>query len=432
MPVPSSREVGAGSGLKVPGLAALGCLLAARPPGEALEWECVVALARQHGLSPLFYWRTARSPGRAAVPAHLLEQLKNDLYCAVRRTMLAERQLSELLMALDAAGVPVLVLKGAAAAAFYPDPALRAYSDLDCLVPEPQLAAAENALRALGYGSHLSPAWWQNHFAHLPPMTRRNDELGVETHWRLDLGEDRAGRLPAGDVWQRSVTWNLPGGQPALRLDDVDTVLHLCYHAAVQHRLHLGLHPLCDLAQVVSGWDDARWGTLMSRARAYGLSRAVDLLLALAARWLSLEIPPEIRRSWQPLAPIVEGWLARLATPQAGAPAAMVVAGSARALGPRLRHLLWHVFLPRQGMAVVYGIPADSARIWLTYAWRPFHLLRKHGGTLWRVLRGDRAARAAWDSDVWLEQWLQEPRSDGRAGGAGKAGARLDKEPTTE
>ena len=53
-------------------------------------------------------------------------------------------------------------------------------------------------------------------------------------------------------------------------------------HAAVQHRLHLGLHPLCDLAQVVSGWDDARWGTLMSRARAYGLGRAVDLLLALA------------------------------------------------------------------------------------------------------------------------------------------------------
>jgi hypothetical protein len=37
----------------------------------------------------------------------------------------------------------------------------------------------------------------------------------------------------------------------------------------------------------------------------------------------------------------------------------------------RLCHFLWHLFLPRDGMAVVYGVPADSPRIWLTYLWRP-------------------------------------------------------------
>jgi len=432
VPFPQARRAEDGSGFE--DLVALGRLLAGRPCREDPAWNFVVPLARQHDLAPLLYWRATRSPGGAVVPAELLQELENDFYCAAVKTVLAERQLAELLAALGEAGVPTLVLKGAAAGAFYPDPALRAYSDLDCLVPDSQLLEAETALQALGYRSHQSPSWWQDHFEHLPPMTRPGDALGVEVHWRLGPEEGGAGCLPAADVWERGVPWIVgPGaGQPALRLDDVDTVLHLCYHAAVQHRLHLGLRPLCDLAQAVSGWDDARWLTLLARARAYGLDRAVDLVLALAARWLSLELPPEVTGSWQPPATLLDGWLARLAFREVGAPTAMVVAGSMAGLGSRLRHLLWHLFLPRQGMAVLYGIPARSPLIWLAYAWRPFDLLRKHGGTMWRVWRGEEA-RSAWASEVWLERWLS-PRSSGQGEDAatGRAGARLDKEPISE
>ncbi len=409
------------AGSRPDGLAALGCLLAGQPSGEATPWELVVPLAVRHSLGPLLYWRATQEPGGAALPAPLLEELRNDFYCAAARTMLAEGQLAELLAALDEAKVPALVLKGAATGAFYPDPGLRAYTDLDFLVRDEQVGRAETVLRDLGYVPHPSPSWWQDHFQHLPPMARPDGGLSVEVHWRTGPREG-VGCLPVHDLWARGVSWSLGPGtaQPALRLDDVDTALHLCQHAAIQHRLRVGLRPLCDLAQVVAGWDRGRWLTLSSRARAYGLDRAVDLVLALADRWLSLDPPPDIARAWQPLAPLLDAWLARLAYPEAGAPAAMIVAGSATGHGARLRHLLRHLFLPRQGMALLYGIPARSPLIWLAYARRPIDLLRKHGEAMWHVLRGKEAARAAWNSEVWLERWLHGP--DGANGGESPPG----------
>ncbi len=425
--MPAAETGGAASG----GVAALGCLLAGRPCPADPGWDSVVSLARDHDLSPLLYWRATHPPAGSVLPAELLQELKNDFYLALRRTMLAERQLAELLAALGQAGVPTLVLKGSAAGAFYPDPALRVYGDLDFLVPKSQVLEAEQVLRALGYRSPLSRSWWQEHFQHLPPMTRNHGELCVEVHWSLALPDAHAGGLPAEDVWERSVAWTLgPGaGQPALRLDDVDTVLHLCYHAAVQHRLYLGLRPLADLAQVISSWDRDKWQALLGRARAYELARPVELVVALAGRWLSLELPLEVTRTLEPLLPVLDDWLVRLAFPKAGGPAALVVAGSAPGLGAGLRHLLWHLFLPREGMAVTYGIPARSPFIWLAYAWRPFDLLRKHGGRMWRVLQDDRSARSAWTAEVWLERWLR-----GRDGAplASRAGLGLDKEPISE
>jgi hypothetical protein len=428
VPFPQAECAEDGSGFE--GLVALGHLLAGQPSGEKAPWDVVMPLARRHGLSPLLYWRVTHSPGRA-VPAPILQELKNDFHWAVRQTMLGERQLAELLAALDTAGVPALVLKGAAAGAFYPDPALRPYSDLDLLVPDSQVLQAEKVLQSLRYGSRLPTSWWQDHFLHLPPMTRPGEKLGVEVHWRISREDGRAGCLPAADLWERGVAWSVgPGAdQPALRLDDADTVLHLCYHAAVQHRLHLGLRPLADLAQVVRGWDGARWLILMERARAYGLERAVALVLALAGRWLSLDLPPEVTKAWQAPAPQLDGWLTRLAFAfgQAGAPTAMVVAGSMAGLGARLRHLLSHLFLSRQGMALIYGIPARSPLIWLAYARRPIDLLRQHGGTMWRAWRGKGAARSAWALEVWLEGWLR-----GEDPPPGRAGAWLDKEPISE
>jgi hypothetical protein len=63
--------------------------------------------------------------------------------------------------------------------------------------------------------------------------------------------------------------------EAALRLEAVDAMLHLCRHAVVQHRAHLGLRPLCDLAQVVHGWGSGEWEELARRAVAYGLARPV-------------------------------------------------------------------------------------------------------------------------------------------------------------
>ena len=44
------------------------------------------------------------------------------------------------------------------------------------------------------------------------------------------------------------------------------------------------------------------------------------------------------------------------------------------------------------------------------YVRRPWHLLRSHGPTLWRLVRGDRRMRDAWRTQRQLQTWIKEER----------------------
>ncbi len=406
------------------GLRALSLLLTGRyvhtvEPDPAMNWVKVVDLARQHGMASLLYWRAGHH-----FPAKVREGLQRDFYVAAARAMVTERRLASVLEALRAASVPALVLKGAAIAAWYPDPALRPYGDLDVLVPWTQLDEAVEALQALGYHCTYSRAWSLKYGYDLPMAS--DDGLSVvELHWRLDYPEG-IGHLPVRDLWERAVPYTL-GEQAGLQLEAVDMVLHLCAHAAIKHRAHLGLRPMCDLAQITRGWEPVEWETLARRASAYGLARPVYLTLALAEQVLDLTVPAEVMSGLlppgsTPLPPNLAALLLGSKDPtqrrqRIDVPAAIVQAGAEATLLGKLRRLLWHLFLPREGMAVIYRIPADSPRIWLTYLRRPLDLMRRYGGTVWATLggyatpgdstRGQQAARIAWEREAWLERWLR-------------------------
>ena len=403
-----------------PPFLSLGRLLAGDPAAPGVDWPGVLALARRHSVSPILFWRLrqrgedARDGVPAAVPAGVWEALRADFFGAAARRMVVERQLARVLAAVEEAGVPILVVKGPAAGAFYPHPAMRTYGDLDVLVPEDRLGAAEAALNGLGYRAVKPQAWMLDHYHHLA-LAGDDDQLVVEVHWRLDIDEQEgipnyAARLPGEDLWARAEPWTV-GGQPALRLEAVDAVLHLCRHAVMQHRLRMGLRPVCDLAQVVEDWGAGQWQVLAARAGAYGLGRPVCLMLSLAAQVLGVAVPPEVVQALRPPEPLpkdlVERVLARDGDGVAPVPVAVLQAGASPGWPARLRHFVWHLFLPRDGMALAYGVAADSPAIWLTYLWRPVDLLRRYGRGAWSALRGDQAARAAWQHEAWLERWLR-------------------------
>jgi hypothetical protein len=396
------------------GLRALISLLAGHSPEPGPDWTRVLELARGHAVSPLLYWKIYKARGGSGkaidMPTEVREELESDFYSTAVRVELAERQLARVLRGLAEAGVSTLVIKGTAVGVCYPDAALRPSGDLDLMVSQVQLKESEEALNRLGYTCSRPSAWWSDHFLHLPPMVSDKGSPVIELHWRLDH-EATVGRLPDQDLWARAVPWSL-AGQPALRLDPVDTALHLCYHAVVQHRARLGLRALCDFVQVTDGWMQDEWDALVRRATAYGLARPVYLMSVLAEQTLGLDMPAEVMAALQPAdsAPLPEGLagaLLDLDTPAAGrVPVAAVQAGAQGTLVARLRHFLWHLFLPRDGMAVVYKIPAGSPRIWLTYLWRPLHLLKRYGRSTWGALRGERLAYEAWQRERWLESWL--------------------------
>jgi len=365
-------------------------------------------------VSALLLWQLDQGKGRSQVgydvPREVMDGLREDLYTAVARGALAERQLSTVLGALSKAGVSAVVIKGAALSTYYPDPALRLYSDIDIMVDKAQIETAERTLNDLGYRCLASKGWWLDRLHHLPPMASDSDAFLVELHWRLDYDEEK-GLLPAEDLWARVVPW-MVRGRPALRLDTIDDALYVCRHAVVQHKVRGAFRALVDLVRVVEGWGAEEWEALVQRSQSYRLERSVFLMLILTREMLDLEIPPGVLSALQPTGPVPppEELVQRLMG--TGGVSTHVSAGAVRAavegaLGVRLRNFVLHLFLPRSGMAMVYGIPPDSPRIWLTYLWRPIDLLGRYGRTAWRAVRGERDAQAAWQREVWLERWLR-------------------------
>jgi len=400
----------------------LGRLPMGAPHGLGVEWEATVELARQHRVSPLLFWRLVqRSRGAggqvgreewAAIPREVKESLRDDFGAAVLRANMAERQLAEAVGALVAAGVPVMVVKGAAVAAFYPDRALRNYSDLDLLVPRAQVGQAEVALNGLGYRYMQPKDWALTHHFHLPPMVRDGAPMAVEVHWRLD-DTRRVSRLPDDDLWSRAVSWSVEG-QAVQRLEAVDAVLHLCRHSVVQHRLRAGLASLCDVAQVTLEWCPGEWEALVQRAVASKLRCAMYLILTLAEQVLGWTAPPAVLAALRPpngealpgnLAELLLGPVSR---PKSRAFPALVRTWARKTRAARLRRLLRYLFPPRHRLALEYRVPDDSLRLWLAYLWWPVDLLRRYGWIAWDILRGKQAMRATWEREDWLEQWLAQ------------------------
>jgi hypothetical protein len=170
-------------------------------------------------------------------------------------------------------------------------------------------------------------------------------------------------------------------------------------HAVGQHTLCVGVRWLYDLSCWTREWTDETWTALVARAEAWGLTPVVRLTSAL---WIWVQELP-----WESLP------LARVVEP----PPAEIAA------------VAQHVML--DGMAV--GLPAvwrDSvgkdARGWLRYGWavlsrggeiglpgvpkRAVYLVRQHGPSLWKLLRGDAQTESVWEQQRALYTWLGSGR----------------------
>ena len=417
-------------------LRGLARLLMGDRPGSGTDWAAILQLARAYHVSALLCWRLREAgwqvhrgnqkaempPGcePPGVPPEIQAALTADLRKAAVHAMRAETELAQILAALQSAQVPVVVLKGATLAARYPHEALRSYGDLDLLIPREQMAPAERVLGELGYRTsrHHLRDWTLDNRHHFPPMTSEAKALDVELHWRLS---SRGGvehiPIPIDALWARAVPWQVQG-QTALRFSDLDLALHVCHHGAVLHRMQLGLQPLLDLAFLVDGWDREQWQTLTSWIERYGQRPAVALLFSLAQELFGPIVPREVLDRLAPAGEppwpgdMPERLLLQRVDSERNLSRVLLAARAQNSVGARLRRLLWHLFLPRPAMAATYGVPANSPRIWLAYAWRPVDLMRRYGGTVWNRLTGDPATRATRELEVWLQRWLAADEAD--------------------
>lgn len=154
-------------------------LLRAALFGEPLEtlqdWESVFAEMKAQTVAALAETWLKEHPiaGAEAWEKHCLRSQAQWL-----RVMNGQ---AELLKLLEGAGIPCVILKGAAAAMAYPQPRLRAMGDVDFLVKQADFERAAALLEENGYQPDADKELSQHHYAY------SREKLHYELHRRLGI-----------------------------------------------------------------------------------------------------------------------------------------------------------------------------------------------------------------------------------------------------
>lgn len=394
-PVPpdeSAAGFGTGRPARADGELLLAALLAAREPAaagrvsrfDAGDWAMVLRHASWHSVQPLLFSRLERVA--AFVPPAVLEQLHAAYLAGAGKNLRVLGQLAELLGAFELAGLPVIVLKGAALAeGVYGNAALRGMRDIDVLVRSDDLEKVQELMAGLGYDASAQADLGavRASFHHLPRYTRQRS-LPVEVHWTLELPTSPF-RIDLERLWDRAEPARI-AGQEAWVLAPEDLLLHLCMHASYHHHFRVRLRHLADVASTVERYAPAmRWRSLLARAREWGVERFVYTTLSLACELLRAPVPANVLASFahdaedEELVRVAGDFL--LAAP-VELPIAYREARAAGGIAAKAQIYLGSLFPPPQRLREMYGLRPGSWTTPLYYFVRPVDVARRLGRVL--------------------------------------------------
>ena len=278
-------------------------VLALRDPaalvGSSLpQWDALVRQARRTNLLPrvaLAFDELGLLPQVPPAPrvhfeaARTLARAQGD---AVRR------EVAYIDRALAAAGVPVVLLKGAAYLIAGLSAARgRVFSDIDIMVPHGALGTVEGALMLNGWATGKTTAYDQRYYRRwmheLPPLRHISRQTWLDVHHAIlpitaRLKPDSTKLLAAS----RPVA-----GEPRLRvLAPVDMVLHSATHLFCNEDVGNSLRDLVDMDSLLREFasEEDFWPRLTVRARELDLTRPLYYALRYAVCILGTPIPAQV------------------------------------------------------------------------------------------------------------------------------------------
>jgi len=257
------------------------------------DWDRLVVLADGE-MATASLWRALRD-AHVPLPAPVAEYLRRGaMFGDFRMQQLAQR-LGETTAAFGGAGVPVLLLKGAALGAMI-DPTfrLRPMSDLDLLVRREDVPRAFEALAAAGWHQTADPAMHEllgEGHHHLPPfLDPRTPGTRVELHVAL-FTQDHSFAVDETHMMRdaRPAAAPFAGG---LVPTPEHLLLHACIHFAWQHTMRFGCWRTFRLAAATVNAPGFSWEHFVALARDARAVTACYWTLRLAARMCAIPVPP--------------------------------------------------------------------------------------------------------------------------------------------
>jgi hypothetical protein len=267
--------------------------------------------------------------------------------------------------------------------------------DVDLLVRKAQLRAVEARLEGLGYRPWDHPKTAEMNYAthhHSHPLVLPGGPP-VELHTMISRPTDRF-RIDVDGLWSRAQPCHIAGIE-TLALSPEDLLLHLCIHAAFDHRLLLGLRCFLDMRETIRHYDGRLdWETVRDRARQWGVDKYVYVALRLARELLEARVPDDVLASLVPRQ--FEPRLMALARAEVLSEESVVPSVSPRIAqlwaSPALREkaviLLRSMFPPVRALARMYPAPNRAWPVCFYYPVRWKQLLHLYGRSLVELMSG--------------------------------------------
>jgi hypothetical protein len=261
-----------------------------------LDWDFLLAEAVSHSVSPLLL----RHIGAVAHSSELAAQivrLKDHVRAASVHSLVLTAELIRILKAFAAAGIEAIPYKGPVLAAqAYGDIALREFADVDLVLRQSEIAAADELLVGLGIAPQFPAIFAPGKRSPLIPG--EYDYRDRERHLTVELHTERTLRhfpLPPdlNDLAGRFETVSL-SGHDVRTFSPEDTLVFLCVHGSKDFWERLGW--VADISQVLVSNPDLDWNCVYAFADSVRARRMLHLGLSLADRLIGILLPDPIRQ----------------------------------------------------------------------------------------------------------------------------------------
>jgi hypothetical protein len=230
------------------------------------------------------------------------DHLRAEYFRTLARSMQLASELERMLLAFGDAGLPVMLLKGAALVPdWYQDPGLRPMCDLDLLLAEDALPTADAILRELGYEEPGSLSTRERRVPaghhHWPPLLDSGGVVAVELHHHLGP-RDRFLGFELDGMWSRARP-AVRGAAPCVVPSPEDQVIHTSLHFLGHHlaRTYGALGQLRDIAVVVSGagaGESLDWDLVLREGARHDVTGSLALVLSVVAELFGIHMPREV------------------------------------------------------------------------------------------------------------------------------------------
>lgn len=263
------------------------------------DWPGLVELANRHRLAPpLCRTFDRRQVYQERIPPDCFAALRSRANGAAIGALLQLTETQRVAAQFERGGVPFLVFKGPVLAEqAFGDPACRHVGDLDLVIAEADIEAADAAMTALGYrrskpAFELSPRQSRAYRGRFADYGYRHPghPLVVELHWRF-LHNPWLFPVDVATLLARADRVRVSGLTLAA-MQPGDLVLSLCAHGA--KHLWFRLFWLLDVHALLGRRPIAEQRDYLDRAEALGIERLFLLAVLLTHRLFQTRIEPSV------------------------------------------------------------------------------------------------------------------------------------------